>query len=118
MYTLEIDGKPIAVINADEATARDLFTCDGFKEDIRAMTNEGRPLWNGTSALVVRAASEAESDEFDAAIAEDDGTGDFEEDPRHQANAAQDDADEDEDEEDEADIVFLVEIDGDEELDA
>lgn len=109
MYTLEIDGKAIAVINADEATARDLFTCDGFKEDIRAMTSEGRPLWNGTTALTVRPASEAEIDEFEAAIAEDDGSGDFEDDARHQP------ADESDDDEEEADIVFLVEIDGDDE---
>ena len=114
MFTLEIDGTAVAVINGDEATARDLFTCDGFKEDIQAMTSEGRPLWNGKSDLKVRAATQDEIDEFDAAIAADQGEGDFEDDPRHPGGDAQDD-----EEEDEADIVFLVDIDGDEdELDA
>ena len=60
MFTLEIDGKAIAVINGDEATARDLFTCDGFKEDIRTLTVDGSPIWNGTSELKVRPASQDE----------------------------------------------------------
>ena len=108
MFTLEIDGTAIAVINGDEATARDLFTCDGFKEDIRTLTVDGKPIWNGTSELKVRAASQDEIEEFDEAIAADQGEGDFEPDPQH-ANEASDD------EEDEADIVFLVDIDDEDE---
>ncbi|MDP4006636.1 hypothetical protein [Methylobacterium sp. NEAU K] len=103
MFTLEIEGTAVAVINSDEASAKDLFTCEGFKEDLRTMTSEGKPLWNGTSALKVRAANEDEIEIFEDALAEDDGEGDFAEDPRH--------ADADTDEEDEADIVFLVDID-------
>jgi hypothetical protein len=103
MFTLEIDGAAIAVINSDEAAARDLFTCDGFKEDIRAMTSGGKPLWDGTAALTVRAATEDETEIFEDALAEDDGEGDFAGDPR--ATGA------DPDDEDEADIVFLVDID-------
>ncbi|MDP4026525.1 hypothetical protein Q8W71_28310 [Methylobacterium sp. NEAU 140] len=103
MFTLEIDGTAIAVINSDEATARDLFTCDGFKDDIRTMTSAGKPLWNGSSDLVVRAASEDESEIFEDALAEDDGEGDFTDDPRY--------ADADASDEEEADIVFLVDID-------
>ena len=108
MFTLEIDGTAIAVINGDEATARDLFTCDGFKEDIRTLTVDGKPIWNGTSALTVRAASQDEIDEFDEAIAADQGEGDFEPDPQHANDASDDD-------EDEADIVFLVDIDDEDE---
>jgi hypothetical protein len=106
MFTLEIDGTAVAVINSDEASAKDLFTCDGFKEDIRTMTTGGKPLWNGTSALKVRAATEDEIEIFEDALAEDDGEGDFVEDPRHAGS--------DSDDEDEADIVFLVDIDEDE----
>ena len=64
MFTLEIDGTAVAVINSDEASAKDLFTCDGFKEDIRTMTTGGKPLWNGTSPLKVRAATEDEVEIF------------------------------------------------------
>lgn len=108
MFTLEIDGTAIAVINGDEATARDLFTCDGFKEDIRTLTVDGKPIWNGTSELKVRAASQDEIEEFDEAIAADQGEGDFEPDPQHADDAS-------DDEEDEADIVFLVDIDDEDE---
>ena len=106
MFTLEIDGTAIAVINGDEATARDLFTCEGFKEDIRTLTTSGRPIWDGKADLIVRAASEDEIEEFEDALAADDGEGDFETDEHHAA-----DADGSDDEEDEADIVFLVDID-------
>ena len=109
MFTLEIDGKAIAVINGDEATARDLFTCDGFKEDIRTMTTAGRPIWNGTAALTVRPSTEDEVEEFEDALAADDGEGDFEPDEHH---AAEGDGSDDEDE---ADIVFLVDIDDEDE---
>ncbi|GAA0283043.1 hypothetical protein LNAOJCKE_1537 [Methylorubrum aminovorans] len=109
MFTLEIDGTAIAVINGDEATARDLFTCDGFKEDIRSMTTAGRPIWNGTSALTVRKSTEDEIEEFEDALAADDGEGEFEPDAQH---AAEGDGSEDEEE---ADIVFLVDIDDEDE---
>lgn len=110
MFTLEIDGTAVAVINGDEETARDLFTCDGFKADIQSMTSAGTPLWNGTSELKVRPATEDEVEIFEDALAEDDGSGDFEADPRH-ADAKESD------DEDEADIVFLVDIDDEDDED-
>ena len=106
MFTLEIEGTAVAVINSDEASAKDLFTCDGFKEDIKTMTSGGKPLWDGSAALNVRPATEDEIEVFEDALAEDDGEGDFVEDPRY---AEADSSDED----DEADIVFLVDIDED-----
>lgn len=110
MFTLEIDGTAIAVINGDEATARDLFTCDGFKEDIRTMTTAGRPIWNGTSELTVRKSTEDEIEEFEDALAADDGEGDFEPDEQHAAEGGSGT-----DDEEEADIVFLVDIDDEDE---
>jgi len=109
MFTLEIDGTAVAVINGTEEVARDLFTCDGFKQDIRTMTSEGTPLWNGTSALTVRATTEDEIEIFEDAIADDDSDADFESDPAHAGEKSDDD--------EEADIVFLVDIDGDEDED-
>jgi hypothetical protein len=104
MFTLEIEGTAVAVINSDEASAKDLFTCDGFKEDIRTMTSGGKPLWNGTSALTVRPSKEDEIEIFEDAVAEDDGEGDFVDEPGYEDTDSSDD-------EDEADIVFLVDID-------
>lgn len=113
MFTLEIDGTAIAVINGSEEVARDLFTCDGFKDDIRTMKTEGRPLWNGTSALTVRAATDEEIEIFEDAIAEDDSDAEFEQDARHAASEPAEGGQDDKDE-DEADIVFLVDVDEDE----
>ena len=110
MFTLEIEGTAVAVINSDEASAKDLFTCDGFKEDIKTMTSGGKPLWDGKAALNVRPANEDEIEVFEDALAEDDGEGDFVDDPRY--------AEADDSEEDEADIVFLVDIDEDAGLDS
>ena len=104
MFTLEIEGTAVAVINSDEASAKDLFTCDGFKEDIKSMTSGGKPLWDGNAALNVRPATEDEIEVFEDALAEDDGEGDFVDDPRYADAEASDD-------DDEADIVFLVDID-------
>lgn len=117
MFTLEIDGTAVAVINGTEEVARDLFTCDGFKDDIRTMTSDGAPLWNGTSELTVRAATKDEVEIFEDALAEDDADEEFETDPRHAAAglADEDDAGESDEDEDEADIVFLVDIDEGEE---
>ena len=69
MFTLEIDGVAIAVINGSEEVARDLFTCDGFKDDIQAMKSDGKVLWNGTSPLKIRAATEEETEIFEDALA-------------------------------------------------
>ncbi len=121
MFTLEIDGVAIAVINGSEEVARDLFTCDGFKDDIQAMKSDGKVLWNGTSPLKIRAATEEETEIFEDALAEDDSEEDepFEPDARHAETASNDDAEEDdEDGEDDADIVFLVDIDEDAGLDS
>lgn len=119
MFTLEIDGVAIAVINGSEEVANDLFTCDGFKDDIQTMKSDGKVLWNGTSPLKIRAATEEETEIFEDALAEDDSEEDepFEPDAHH-AQASNDDEDEDGEEEDDADIVFLVDIDEDGGLDS
>jgi hypothetical protein len=94
MFTLEIAGTPVVVTNADEQEARELLESDDFKEDLRTLTADGRPLWDGTAPLTIRPASEDEIDAFDEAV--------------------NDESYEDEDstDGDEAvDVVFLVEID-------
>ncbi len=77
MYTLDIAGKPVAITDADEAQARELFNSDAFKEDIAAMESDGKPLWDGKTPLVVRPSSKEETDNFEQAL--DDGDDDEEE---------------------------------------
>ena len=94
MFTLEIKGTAIAVTNATEDEAAGLFESEEFKEDLKSLTSEGTVLWDGTSPLTVRPASEDEIDSFDEAMNDDE----------------YEDEDEDDDEEP-IDVVFLVEID-------
>jgi hypothetical protein len=72
MYTLDIAGKPVAITDADEAQARELFNSDAFKEDIAAMESDGKPLWDGKTPLVIRPASKEESENFEQALDDDD----------------------------------------------
>jgi hypothetical protein len=58
MFTLEIAGKPIAVTDASEAEARELFESDAFKDDLMQIESEGAPL-------SVRPATRAEIVEFE-----------------------------------------------------
>src|SRR4051812_39632049 len=97
MFTLEIDGEPMAVIKADEEQARDLFGSEDFKDDLRSLRSNGNPLWNGTSTLTVRPSSDIEIGAFEE-ILQDDEEEDF-------------DLDEDDDDVPSLDLVLLVEID-------
>lgn len=72
MFTLEIDGTPIAVTDADEAGAQEIFASEDFQEDLRTLTTDGKPLWNGTSAFTIRQASADESELFEEAVVEED----------------------------------------------
>ena len=66
MFTLEIGSKPIAITDAEEAQARDIFESDEFKQDLTAMTSEGAPLWDGQTPLTIRPATEQEVAAFGA----------------------------------------------------
>ena len=95
MFTLEIDGKAIAITDAEEAQAQDIFGSQDFKDDLRSLESEGRPLWDGSAALQVRRASEDEIDAFDEALNEDD----------------EDDVDVSDEDEDGINVLFLVPVD-------
>ena len=101
MFTLEINGTAIVVTNAAENEARELLQSDDFKEDLKTLTAEGRPLWDGTSPLTVRAATEDEVEAFEEALEDEDYQ---DEDPT-------------DDDDDPIDVVFLVEVDDDDEED-
>ncbi|ONG52577.1 hypothetical protein BKE38_14260 [Pseudoroseomonas deserti] len=102
MFTLEIGGRPIAVIDTDEEDARELVDSAPFRDDLKRLLSEDKPIWDGQAALTVRAATEEEIAEFEAS---DEGEeDDF-------ADAADEEEDEDEDEDDDAAVVlFLIPI--------
>ena len=97
MFTLEIGGKPIAITDAEETQARDIFESDEFKQDLTAMTSEGAPLWDGQAPLTIRPATQQEVAAFEA--------------PEFDV----DDEDEDEDDGDGVFVTFLVPVDHDHE---
>jgi hypothetical protein len=101
MYTLEINGTALVVTNADEPEARALLESEDFKSDLKTLTAEGRPLWDGSAPLNIREASESEVEAFEEALNDEDYEDDEEE----------DEEDDGEGEEEPIDIVFLVEID-------
>ena len=101
MFTLEINGTATVVTNAAEAEARELLQSDDFKEDLKTLTVEGQPLWDGTSPLTIRAASPEEIESFEEAL----------DDEEYEDENPTDDDD------DPIDVVFLVEVDDDDEED-
>lgn len=95
MFTLEIAGLAVAVTDADEAQARDIFESEDFLDDIRGFTTEGKPVWDGEAAMTVRPATDEEIDAFSE-------IDDLED---------EDDEPDDEFDEDGASIMFLIDVD-------
>jgi hypothetical protein len=99
MFTIEIGGKPIAVVDAPETDVRELLDQDDFMEDLSSLTTEGKPLWDGRAALTIRPSTPDEVAEYE--------------------DSAFDDEDEDEEEDDEesSTVYFLVPLDDEEDDD-
>lgn len=114
MFTLEIGGTAVAIIRSAEGQARELLEHEGFRDDLRSMQSDGRPLWNGDpSTLALRASTTEEAETFEDAMAEDEDDWADEEKTAPAGNgngtAAHDETEEEED--DDVDILFLVDID-------
>jgi hypothetical protein len=60
MFTVEVDGAPVAVTKGNSGEARAIFEGTEFKDKLRKMESDGRPLWNGSSQFTIRPASAAE----------------------------------------------------------
>jgi hypothetical protein len=93
MFILEIAGKAIAITNADQDQAHELFMSEDFKDDLKSFSSEGKPLWDGSSLLTIRRATDDEIEAFDEAMEDDE------------------DLDDEDDDEDGIDVMFLALID-------
>jgi hypothetical protein len=60
MFTLEIGGTPVAMTDASEERAPELFQGDMFKAHLGQLVSQGHPLWDGIAPLVVRPSSNDE----------------------------------------------------------
>ncbi len=67
MYTLEIAGRPVVVINAgSQEEAGAIFNSDWFRRDLMAFeTEDGDELWNGSDELSARQALPEEVAKFE-----------------------------------------------------
>jgi hypothetical protein len=93
MFILEIAGKAVAITNADQDQAHELFMSEDFKDDLKSFSSEGKPLWDGSSLLTIRRATDDEIEAFDEAMEDDE------------------DLDDEDDDEDGIDVMFLALID-------
>ena len=66
MFTLEINGRAVAVIHADEENARELIDDEDFQDDLGSLESDGVPIWNGSDPLTLRPATPAEAEAADA----------------------------------------------------
>lgn len=93
MFTLEIGGQAMAVMNASEEDARAIVEGEGFREDLTRLKSANSPLWDGEAPLNLRPSTEEEIAEFVESQEEDD---------------------DDEEDEDATTILFLVPLDDEE----
>ena len=61
-YVAEIDGSAVIAFRAsnDAEAQMWLYTKEAVRSDLAVLQNEGRPLWDGETPIVVRAATFAE----------------------------------------------------------
>lgn len=60
MFTLEVDGEPVAVTKGNRGEARAIFEGAEFKDKLRRMESDGQPLWGGGDRFTIRPASPSE----------------------------------------------------------
>jgi hypothetical protein len=96
MFTLEIGGRPVAMTDASEERAYELFHGQMFKAHLGQLVSQGHRLWDGTAPLVVRPSSKDEIVKF------------------KRIQAAADEEQDDEEELEAFSVVYLVEAEEDE----
>lgn len=66
IFVLEIKGTAVLAFDADSLEdARAYAEGADERHDLTELTSNGAPLWNGTDAIAVRAATEAEASLFE-----------------------------------------------------
>jgi hypothetical protein len=75
MFTVEIAGRPTAIINASQEEAEEWFESEPFKDDLMVLETDGRPLWDGSAPRYLRRAFPEEVAVFERAFAKAVGDG-------------------------------------------
>jgi hypothetical protein len=72
IFVLQIKGKAVLAFEADSLEDAQAYAKDADElEDLKELTSNGAPLWNGTDAIDVRAATDDEADLFEEEREED-----------------------------------------------
>jgi hypothetical protein len=64
MFTLEIGGKPVAMIHANKTQALAFLEAEFFKRDMQRWLTNGKPIWDGEAEFNVRPSSAEEIAHF------------------------------------------------------
>jgi hypothetical protein len=64
MFTLEIGGTPVAITDAGEDEAREIFEGETFRQDMQRWVTDGRPVWDGKAPITLRLSTEEETAHF------------------------------------------------------
>ncbi len=96
MFTLEIAGRSIAVLNVPTwADAEEWLGDEEVRQDLTILEHEGKPLWDGRAALQLRESIPSERSEFESALEDDE--------PDARTDAVQED-------DDAGLVMFLVDV--------
>jgi len=72
IYVLEIKGTAVLAFEADSLNdAREFAESIGEEDDLKELTSNGAPLWNGSDPISVRLATGEEADLFEEEREED-----------------------------------------------
>ena len=79
IFTLDVAGKPTVSFEAmSTREANELLKEHWFRDDLRLLTCDGAPLWDGVAQLRSRPANEHEAERYQGIAAEaDDAAGDI-----------------------------------------
>lgn len=70
LYTLEAQDRAVLVFAEESEESARTLALEAIAPDLQILESEGQPVWDGESPLVVRAANEEETAEWEADFAQ------------------------------------------------
>jgi hypothetical protein len=72
-FTIEIDGTAVACFRSEnDEDAKHFFEAEDFREDLTVLQSQGKPVWDGVTAITLRKATADEAGEVEHAYEFDD----------------------------------------------
>ncbi|MDO9710258.1 hypothetical protein [Paracraurococcus lichenis] len=70
LYTVEVAGRPVLVFSEETRDSAEELVNSLIGQDLKEFESGGAPLWDGTAALTVREAGEAETTRWEEGLEE------------------------------------------------